>query len=274
MDLSSFSALHPSYDPDRRLLVLQLDHGKANEMGTPQLDALTSMCERLEQGGEVACLCTTSRRVSKKGTPIFIAGANVTEREGWGDMRVKAHVLRQRELMRRIRHLPLFSIVLSHGVTLGWGAEYVLTADYTLATPAASFALPETGLGIVPGARGTAELAQLVGPAQALRLGCTGESIQAQEALRIGLVQELVESVDAGLERAQALAERLCKRSPTAVAAFKRGLLAGLGQPEPVRLDAERRAYEHTVDSGQAAIGRASFAAIRKGDAPDWGPRL
>lgn len=273
MDLSSIEALHPSLDSERRLLVLSLEHGKANEMGSAQLDALTALCDLLEADASVTCLCTTSRRVSKKGKPIFIAGANVTERVGWDDDRVKAHVIRQRALMRRLRQLPLFTIVLSHGVTLGWGTEYLLTADYSLGTPTASFALPETGLGILPGARGTAELATLVGPAHALRLGCTGESVDAAEALRIGLIQEIADDVDAGLGRVQTLAERLCQRSPTAVAAFKRALLAGLGQPEAVRLDLERAAYEHTVDTGEAAIGRAGFAEIRQGRAPTWGPR-
>lgn len=273
MDLTPIAALHPTVDPERRLLVLTLEHGKANEMGSVELDALTRLCGLLEGDASVRCLCTTSRRVSSKGTPIFISGANVTERVGWDDERIKAHVLRQRELMRRLRRLPLFHVVLSHGVTLGWGTEYLLTADYALATPTASFGLPETGLGILPGARGTAELAALVGPAQALRLGCTGESIDAEEARRIGLVQETVADLDAGLRRVHALAERLHKRSPTAVAAFKRALLDGLGQPEAVRLDLERRAYEHTVDTGEAAIGRAGFAAIRDGKAPEWGPR-
>lgn len=273
MDLTPIAALHPVFDPERRLLVLQLEHGKANEVGSAQLDAWGELCVLLEADAPVSCLCTTSRRVSSKGKPIFIAGANVTERVGWDDERIKAHVLRQRELMRRLRRLPLFHVVLSHGVTLGWGAEYLLTADYALATPTASFGLPETGLGILPGARGTAELAQLVGPAQALRLGCTGEPIDAAEAHRIGLVNELVVDLEAGLDRVRALAERLRQRSPTAVAAFKHALLEGLGQPEAVRLDLERRAYEHTVDTGQAAIGRASFSAIRDGNAPDWGPR-
>lgn len=273
MDLSSVSALHPSLDTERRLLVLTLDHGKANEMGSEQLEALDRLCALLENDASVTCLCTTSRRVSKRGTPLFIAGANVTERTGWDDKRVKAHVLAQRTLMRRLRRLPLFNIALSHGVTLGWGTEFLLTCDYTLATPTASFGLPETGLGILPGARGTAELAHRVGPAQALRLGCTGETVKSEEALAMGLVQELVDDVDAGISRVQQLAERLCKRSPTAVAAYKRALLDGLGQPEAVRLDLERTAYEHTVDTGEAAIGRASFAAIRNGDTPDWGPR-
>lgn len=272
MDLSRIAALHPTFDPERKLLVLELEHGKANEISTVQLDAIAALSDLLETE-TIACLCTTSRRVSGRGTPIFISGANVSERVGWDDERVRAHVTRQREILRRLRHAPVFTTVVTHGVSFGWGTEYLLTADYCLATPTARFALPETGLGILPGARGTAELALHIGPAHALRLGCTGEEIDTAEALRIGLVHESVADVDAGLARVRMLAQRLCTRSPTAVAAFKRGLLAALGQPEAQRLDIEAAAYDHCVATGEAAIGRAAFSAGRADNRPEWGPR-
>ena len=129
MDLSAIEGLHPTYDAALRLLTLELDHGKANEMGTVQLDAFDALCELLEGSDEIRTLCTTSRRVSKKGKPIFIAGANVTERTDWDTERVKAHVLRQRALMVRLRHLPVFNIAVPHGVTLGWGR---IPADHRL----------------------------------------------------------------------------------------------------------------------------------------------
>lgn len=272
-NLDPIAALHPAFDADRQCLVLELDHGKANEMGTAQLEAFDALCDLVEANAEIRTVCTTSRRLSKRGKPIFIAGANVTERSDWDDTRVQAHVLRQRALMRRLRRLPVFNIVLASGVTLGWGLEYVLTGDYAIATAAAGFALPETGLGIVPGARGTAELAQLIGPAHALRLGCSGELISAEEAGRIGLVQETVADVDAGIERAFALATLVQRRSPTAVAAYKEALLDGLGATEDERLDAEARAYQLTVQAGEAAIGRENFSAVREGKTPPWGPR-
>lgn len=273
VDPTPFAALHPELDLDRKLLTLWLDHGKANEMGTAQLDAFDALCDTLENDDAVTCLCTTSRRLSAKGRPIFISGANVTERTEWGDDRVRAHVTRQRALMRRIRHLPLFHVVVPTGITLGWGAEYVLTGDYAIATETASFALPETGLGIIPGARGTAELADLVGLAQAMRLGMTGESIDAAEARRIGLVQELVATTDAAIARVHTLAELVRRRSPTAIAAFKRAALAGRGEPEAQRLALESDAYLRTVEIGDAAIGRNSFAAIIAGETPRWSPR-
>lgn len=281
MDLQRIAPLHPHFDPASGLLRLELEHGKANEVGSVELGAFEALCELLEQDDQVRCLCTTSRRESSRGTKIFISGANVSERVGWTDERVKQHVIRQRELMRRLRHAPVFTVALTHGVTFGWGVEFLLTADYCIATDTARFSLPETGLGILPGARGTAELALQIGPAQALRLGCTGEEIDAASATRIGLVHEQVASLDEGLARVAQLAARLATRSPTAVAAYKRGLLAALGQPEAQRLDIERAAYEHCVDTGEAAIGRAAFSARRadgpkQHDAPTsptWGAR-
>lgn len=273
MDVSTIDELHPSYDAERKLLVLTFEHGKANEMGSVQLDALERLCELVENDENIMCLCSTSRRKSGSGKPIFIAGANVTERVGWDDARVLAHVVRQRALLRRVRRLPVFHVVLVSGIALGWGTEYVLTGDYAIATSAASFGLPETGLGIIPGARGSGELADIVGVPQALRLGCTGEVVDAAEARRIGLVQEIVDDVDAGLARVHVLAELLRRRSPSAVAAYKEAVIDARGESESDRLAIERRAYEAMVEHGEAAIGRASFQAIVAGQSPQWGPR-
>ncbi len=273
VDTTRFAGLNPEFDAERKLLTLWLDHGKANEMGTAQLDAFDALCDALETDDGVMCLCTTSRRTSSKGRAIFISGANVTERVGWDDDQVRAHVSRQRGLMRRIRHLPLFHVVVPSGITLGWGTEYVLTGDYAVATAAASFALPETSLGIIPGARGTAELADLVGTAHAIRLGCTGESIDADEARRIGLVQEVAADGAAAMTRVLALAELVARRSPTAVAAFKRAALEGRGETEGRRLELESDAYLRTVAVGDAAVGRANFAAIVAGQTPRWAVR-
>jgi enoyl-CoA hydratase/carnithine racemase len=273
MDLTGVAHFHPRFEPSIGLLVLELNHGKANEMGSAELSAFARVCDLVESADSVRCLCTMSRRVSAKGKPVFIAGANVTEREGWDAERVKAHVAFQRQLMTRLRSLPVFNIVVSNGVTLGWGVEYLLTGDYCIATREASFALPETGLGIIPGARGSAELAELIGPAQALRLGMTGETIDATKAHSMGLVQELVTNMQAAMARVSELAAMAAQRSPTANATFKQALLAARGRPEPERLELEHRAYEHTVSTGEAAIGRAHFADVRQGKTPPWGPR-
>jgi enoyl-CoA hydratase/carnithine racemase len=250
---------------------LSFDHGKANEMGKAQLDAFVGICQRLENG-EARVLVSYSRRRSSKGTPIFIAGANVTERVGWSRDEVAAHVRFQRDVLRRVRALPLFHVAVINGVALGWGTEYAMTADYRIGCSESVYGLPETGLGILPGAGGSSELWSQIGLAQALRLGMTGERISAEEAHRIGLVQELQPDVDAGLARAAELGARVSRNSPTAVAAFKRTALAAVGRSESERVELEAQAYEHCLDSGEAAIGRSHFANIRAGETVPWGP--
>ena len=252
--------------------LLTLDHGKVNEMGRDQLQAFEGLIEVLSHS-DVRTLITTSRRSTRKGTPIFIGGANVTERVGWSRDEVAAHVRWQRRTLAALRRLPLFHVVVVNGLALGWGTEYLITGDYRIAARQAVFGLPETGLGILPGAGGSSELIGLIGLSNTLRLGMTGERIGADEAERIGLVQEVVEDVDAGLVRARALGDLVARKSPTAIAAFKTAALACVGVPVQEREHIEAKAYEHCLDTGQAAIGRENFAAIRAGEDVDWGPR-
>ena len=256
---------------DDGVLTIELDHGRANEMGSAALAEWAAITRFVEAGGARAVI-TFSKRRSRKGKRLFIAGADVTERKGWSDARVKTHVRHQRNTLARLRRAPAFHVAVVDGVALGWGTEFLLCCDYRLTTPNGSFGLPETGLGILPGAGGTSELWTMVGVAQALRLGMTGERIGAEEAVRIGLVQEQADDLEAALDRARALAAAVARKSPTAVAAFKRGVLRAVGQPALARSEIEARAYEHCVDSGEAAIGRAGFKAILRGEGADWGP--
>ena len=201
MDFASFSSLKVSQPTSPHIVELELDHGKTNEMGRAQLSEIDKLAGWLHDAGDVRALITYSRKTSGKGTPIFQAGANVAERVGWGDDEVKRHVRWQREVLMSLRRVPLFHIIVVQGVAFGWGCEYTLCGDWVIATDAARFALPETGLGIVPGAGGTSEMFERIGSAHTLRLGMTGETIGPAEALRIGLVSRCVDD-DAVLDTA------------------------------------------------------------------------
>lgn len=261
---------------DRRpdgLWVLRFDHGNANEIGSQQLTELEAFATEVESDAVGGAIVSYSSKRTRSGTAIFVAGANVKERNGWSDDQVIAHVARQRRLLQRIRRLPVFHVTLVTGMALGWGTEWMLVADWRIATPEASFALPETSLGIVPGAGGTADLWAHVGVAQALRLGMTGERVTAEEAVRIGLVDELAADRDLANQRVEALVKAVSKCSPTAVAAYKRAVLDAVGQPPLVRAEIEAAAYAHTVRSGEAAVGRKSFELLDGASKPPWGPR-
>ena len=252
---------------------LEFEHGKANEVGVDVLKELSALTEALCAPDGPTALISFSQRKSKRGTPIFISGANVTERGGWSDADVKRHVRWQRATLSALRRAPVFHVCVVQGVALGWGTEFLITADYKLGVEGAQFGLPETGLGILPGAGGTSELSSLISPAHALRLGMTGERIQSEEALRIGLIQERYASQDEALARAVALCTLTSRCSPTALASFKSGLLDSIGVSPEARTEREARAYERCVETGQASIGRRDFDLIRQGATPSWGPR-
>ena len=273
MDLSTFYSLILTLSDFGAVLFLGLEQGKAFEMGSEQLSEFERLCEILEGPSQVRALITYSTKRSRRGTPIFVAGANVNERVGWTNDRVKEHVSWQRRVLNRVRHIPVFTLAVVEGVALGWGTEYMLVCDYRIATDSASFALPETGLGILPGAGGTSDLWAHVGVAQTLRLGMTGESLSGTQAQAVGLVQETVATVEEGLARAESLANRAALRSPTALAAFKAGVLASVGSGPNQRMAIEEAAYARCVDHGDAAIGREHFAAIRKGEPAPWPAR-
>ena len=198
IDGARFEFLNVTVSDDGAVVVLTFDHGKANEVSSAVLRELQDLGRMLREDGDARAWISTSRRTSSRGTPIFVAGADVSERVGWTDDQVKAHVRWQRHLLADLRDVPQFHIAVVGGVAFGWGTEWLLTADYRIACDGARFALPETGLGIVPGAGGTAWLSDQIGLAHALRLGMTGEAIDAEEACRIGLVQEQHDTLDAG----------------------------------------------------------------------------
>ncbi|NCG17780.1 MAG: hypothetical protein GWP91_02040 [Rhodobacterales bacterium] len=274
MDLSSYKTLHVTAEDEGRIIVLEFDHGKANEMGFAQLTEFERLTADLIADNEAVALITWSQRRSSRGTPIFVAGANVTERGDWPKERVVEHVRWQRRVLKGLRTVPVFHIAVVSGVALGWGTEYMLVSDYRIAAEGAVFGLPETGLGILPGAGGTAELWAHIGVAQTLRLGMTGERILPEEAQRIGLIQESMSTTEQAMERARSLARRAAKNSPTAMAAFKSGVLASVGADPADRSATEVAAYEHCVETGQAAIGRTHFKDIRNGITPPWGSRV
>ncbi len=273
IDPASFDPLHVTVSDDGQRVELRLNHGKANEIGLAVLDALARFAAALESDPDVRAWITWSDQRSRRGTPIFVAGADVAERRGWTKADVLAHVDRQRTILTALRRVPVFHAVVVDGVAFGWGTEFLLTADHVSASPGARFALPETGLGIVPGAGGTGTLWSRIGPRAALWLGMTGEPLDPARALSLGLVDHLADDAAGALAEARRLAARAATRSPTANAAFKRAVLDTVDAFHDDAATREADAYARCVHTGEAAIGREHFDAIRSGAPVPWGPR-
>jgi enoyl-CoA hydratase len=188
----------------------------------------------------------------------FAAGADITEiaaktaAEGAVDPR-KAH-------WAAIRAFPKPLVAAVDGYALGGGFELALMADLMVLGPTARLGLPETNIGLIPGAGGGQRLMALAGRARAMRMVLTAETIDAATAFDWGIASYLAEGP--ALEFAEPLAIRLAERAPLALMAAKAALLAG--EETALALEVERKAFEALLDSGDKAEGIRAFRDRRK----------
>jgi enoyl-CoA hydratase/carnithine racemase len=159
--------------------------------------------------------------------------------KGWDAAELSPEAFDAAEWRRRWEEAPPFAglesmgqpaICAINGDAISAGLELALACDVRLAAEGARFALPETAQGLLPMAGGTQRLARLVGRGEALRLLLLGEAIDAQEALRIGLVSAVVPR-EKLLAEAEALAMRMASRGPLALRYAKEAVRRGLEQP-------------------------------------------
>ena len=188
----------------------------------------------------------------------FAAGADIGEienkgrAEGAADPR-KAHWQTIRDFRK-----PLIAAV--DGFALGGGFELALMADLIIAGETARFGLPETNLGLIPGAGGGQRLLSLVGRARASRMVLTGEIIDAATAEAWGIAAWRCEG--SALPQGEALAAKLATRAPLALQAAKRALVAGAEHADALTL--ERSLFEKLLDSADKKEGIAAFRDKRK----------
>lgn len=115
-----------------------------------------------------------------------------------------------------------------HGFCLGGGLEIALACDLRVASADATFSLPETGLGLIPGGGGTQRLPRIVGLGRALELMLTGDRIDAAEALRIGLINRIAPDVESLSDVTLKLAQRIAQRPPLATRLAKEAARSGM----------------------------------------------
>ncbi|HXG16618.1 MAG TPA: enoyl-CoA hydratase-related protein [Calidithermus sp.] len=150
-----------------------------------------------------------------------------------------------------------------NGFCLAGGLEQALACDFRIAAEHARFGLTEVRWAIMPGAGGTQRLPRVVGLTRAMEMILTAEPIDAQEALRIGLVNRVV-PLPRLMEEARALAETLCERGPLALRAAKEAVLRGLSLPLADGLRLEAFLAGTLRGTEDAAEGPRAFAEKRK----------
>lgn len=158
---------------------------------------------------------------------------------------------------RPVWDCPKPVIAAVNGYAMGGGCELAMQCDFVIASDTARFAQPEISLGIVPGGGGTQFLPRLIGRGNALYLLLTGERVKADDALRLGLVSEVVSGN--AETRALELAELIAAKPPLTARAIKNAVRAGLDAPTQAGLELERRAYESMFGTRDLREGIVSF---------------
>src|SRR4051812_39608549 len=125
------------------------------------------------------------------GDKAFCAGADLKERQSMSRDQVREMLSAYRSELAWLASAELLTVAAINGAALGGGLELALTCDLRIAVEGATLGLPETSLGIIPGAGGTQRITRLLGEARALDLVLTGRRIDAQEALSLGLLNRI-----------------------------------------------------------------------------------
>jgi enoyl-CoA hydratase/carnithine racemase len=193
----------------------------------------------------------------------FCAGADLKEKPVVENP-LDARVLRARsswiESFDRVAKPTIAAI---HGFCLGGGLEIALACDLRLASADAVFALPETGLGLIPGGGGTQRLPRIIGLGRALDLLLTGDRIDAREALRVGLISRLAPDRDSLASEATALAERIALRPPLATGFAKEAARVGVELDLAAGLRLERALFTMLLSSDERREALAAFREKR-----------
>jgi enoyl-CoA hydratase len=237
---------------DGTVAVVTIDREEA--LNALDVATLTELCDRLRElagSDSVRAVVLTGA-----GEKAFAAGADIKYMSGLNEDGARAWGALGHETTRLIESMPKPVIAAINGFALGGGCELALACDFRYASARAKLGQPEINLGIVPGWGGTQRLARVCGVAVAKDLIFTGRVIDAEEALRLGLVGEIADPV---LERALRTARELAAKSAVALALAKR-----LVNMAPFSLAVEAKEFGELFGNADAKEGLAAFVEKRE----------
>jgi enoyl-CoA hydratase/carnithine racemase len=234
---------------DDGVAVLTLASGKVNPLSQELLAELRRAADDLAADLPGAVVVTGGDR-------IFAAGADIAQFGGpdeAGPITAGFH-----HAIDAIAALPRFVIAAVGGYALGGGCELALACDYRIASERAVFGQPEILLGVIPGGGGTQRLPRVVGPSRAKEMCITGRQVKADEAVRIGLADEVVAPEQLHV-RARELAAQVAAGPLVSQAICKRVIDDGLSMSLTEGLLAERSAFVKAFRTEDSRIGVKSF---------------
>ena len=228
-----------------------------NALDKQVLEDLNTVLDQVEADPEILVAIVTGAGRS------FVAGADIGQMSGFTAVEGKAFGAFGNGVFLKLENLTKPTIAAVNGFALGGGCELSMACDIRLASEKAKFGQPEVGLGITPGFGGTQRLARLVGMGMAKQLLYTARNIDANEALRIGLVNAVLPQAEL-LDAALKMAGQIAKNAPIAVRACKKAVNEGMQVSIDKAVEIEEKLFGGCFETHDQVEGMACFLSREK----------
>lgn len=253
MELSSLI-----YEKEASISIITLNRPKAlNALNDELVRELLMVLDDIAADPQARAVILTG------GDKVFAAGGDIAFMSTVEPLAAEQFVELIRQTLGKIEQSDKPFIAAVNGMALGGGCELALACDLRIAAAGTIFGQPEINLGIIPGAGGTQRLTRIVGPGWAKHLVMTGQSIDAETALKIGLVTQVVPKADL-MDEAKKLAYSLAGKSPLALKAAKSCLNYGQNVDLPSGLAHEIKSWALLFSSEDQKEGMKAFLERRK----------
>jgi enoyl-CoA hydratase len=244
------------------LAVITIDRPKVlNALNQLSMTELEQVFLDLRQNDAVRAVLLTGA-----GEKAFVAGADIGELASLSPLEGERLAARGQRIFHLIETCGKPVIACINGFALGGGCELALACTLRIASSNARLGQPEVKIGIIPGYGGTQRLPRLIGKGAALKMILTGEAISASEALRLGLVDEVVEAAQL-LPRAEQIAQTIAGMAPLAIRDAIRAVNSGYDLPLASGLELEASLFGLSCSTSDKAEGARAFLEKR---APQW----
>ncbi|WP_156922766.1 enoyl-CoA hydratase-related protein [Desulfitobacterium metallireducens] len=238
--------------------VVTINNQPVNALTLEVRGQLKEVLQEVKENSEIRAIVITGA-----GPKCFVAGADIKDFPNQFEVGPRENATIYKEMFSYLENAPQPVICALNGLALGGGLELALSCDLRIADEKAKFGLTEVNLGLIPGLGGTQRLARLVGPAKAKELLFTGRMVRAEEALSIGLVNQVVAAGES-LNEALTLAKKLAKGAGVAMSSTKQLVNRGLELELADALEMEMKYVEKIFTTDDLREGLDAFINKRE----------
>lgn len=229
---------------------------KLNALNNQVLDELDEAIDAIEENYKINALVITGA-----GDKAFVAGADIKELSTLDPVSGEKVSGKGQRIFQKIEDLTIPVIAAVNGYALGGGCELAMACHLRIASEKAALGLPEVSLGLIPGYGGTQRLTKLVGQAKALEFIMTGRQIKAEEAFKVGLVNQVTEH--SALDEAKSMLHKILKQGPVAI---KNAILAVKESGKKGGYNSEAKLFGELCGTADFKEGTSAFLEKRKPD--------